>query len=116
GQRPRWPTFGVTVLPKLAEGIHKVVPALGPLRLVGPSALLERLITTMLVGHDQAYLNQPWVCARAIQVITTDFGILDFGISRPRLEELFDRGYAVTQEFLSTWDWQDYLKRFRRYQ
>ncbi len=116
GQRPRWPTFGVTVLPKLAEGIHKVVPALGPLRLVGPSALLERLITTMLVGHDQAYLNQPWVCARAIQVITTDFGILDFGISRPRLEELFDRGYAVAQEFLSTWNWQDYLKRFRRYQ
>ncbi|EUA43841.1 hypothetical protein I553_2667 [Mycobacterium xenopi 4042] len=38
---------------QLAEGIHNLFPALTPLRLLGPTALLQSLITTMLVGRDQ---------------------------------------------------------------
>lgn len=113
GKPPRWPTFGITVLPKLAEGIHNLFPALTPLRLLGPTALLQSLITTMLVGRDQAYLNQPWVKSRAIQVVSTDVNVLDFGISRKNLEALYHKGYAAAQEFLSTWDWSSYLDQFR---
>jgi NTE family protein len=113
GKTPRWPTIGITVIPTLTGGIHKVVPALRPLRFLGPPSLLESLITTMLVGHDQTYLNLPWVRARAIQVPTNDVGILDFGISKGRLEALYDKGYETAREFLSTWDWPAYLKRFR---
>ncbi len=114
GEPPRWPTFGVTVMPKLAEGLDNAFPALRPLRFLGQPALLESLFITMLVGHDQAHLNQPWVSARTIQVVTTDVSVLDFGISRVRLEDLYARGYAAAQEFLSTWNWPEYLERFRR--
>jgi NTE family protein len=113
GKPPRWPTFGITVLPRLTEGIGAVMPALKPLRLFEQTALLESLLTTMLAGHDQTKLNQPWVHARAIAVESTDVGVLDFDISRGRLEALYDKGYGAAQEFLSTWDWQSYLKRFR---
>ena len=116
GRAPLWPTFGVTVVPELSDGVAGVdglVPVLKPLRLFGQSLLLENLITTILVGHDQTYLNQPWVSVRAIRVNSTDVGVLDFGISRTRLEELYANGYTATREFLSTWDWADYLKRFR---
>ena len=44
-------------------------------------------MTTILVGRDQAYLNQPWVSARTIRVNTTDVGVLDFdcpSARRPR--------------------------------
>jgi NTE family protein len=116
GRAPLWPTFGVTVVPELvdgASGIDGLVPVLKPLRLFGQSLLLENLITTILVGHDQTYLNQPWVSVRAIRVNSTDVGVLDFDIPRHRLEELYANGYEATRKFLSTWDWPAYLNRFR---
>ncbi|MGX9792660.1 patatin-like phospholipase family protein [Mycobacterium sp. MMS18-G62] len=113
-REPRWPSFGVTVLPNLPEGNDKVIPALSPMRVIGPPHLLESVITTVLVGRDQAYLNQPWVSARTIRVDSTDVGFLDFNISDDEVEALYAKGYAATEEFLSTWDWRAYLERFRR--
>ena len=110
---PRWPTFGVTVLPRPTEGIGAVMPALKPLRFFEQTALLESLLTTMLAGHDQTHLSLPWVSARSIAVESTNVGVLDFDASRGRLEELYDNGYAAAQAFLSTWDWPAYLDRFR---
>jgi NTE family protein len=110
---PRWPSFGVTVLPNLPEGNDKVIPALAPIRLLGPPHLLESVITTVLVGRDQAYLSQPWVSARTIRVDSTDVGFLDFGISDNEIEALYVKGYAAAQKFLSSWNWDAYLKRFR---
>jgi NTE family protein len=113
GKPPRWPTFGITVLPRLAEGIDTVMPALRPLRLFEQTSLLESLLTTMLVGHDQTQLNKPWVRTRAIMVESADVGVLDFGVSRTLLEEFYQKGYAAAQDFLSTWDWSTYLDHFR---
>jgi NTE family protein len=110
---PRWPSFGVTVLPNLPEGNDKVIPALAPIRLLGPPHLLESVITTVLVGRDQAYLSQPWVSARTIRVDSTDVGFLDFDISDNEIEALYVKGYAAAEKFLAGWDWDAYLKRFR---
>lgn len=117
GRAPLWPTFGVTVVPELSDGASgygEIIPALKPLRLFGQSSLLENLITTILVGHDRTYLNEPWVSVRAIRVSSADVGVLDFGVPRRRLEKLCQSGYTAAQEFLSTWDWPAYLERFRR--
>lgn len=117
GKPPRWPTFGVTVVPNLPEGNDGLIPGIGALRLLGPpSELLEQLITTMFVGHDQTYLNQPWVSARAIRVDSTAVNFLDFGISRSDAEALYDKGCQAAQQFLSTWNWVEYLERFRQFQ
>jgi NTE family protein len=113
GKAPRWPTFGVTVLPRPTEGLGAVMPALKPLRFFEQTALLESLLTTMLAGHDQTHLSKPWVAARAILVESTNVGVLDFDAPRGRLEELYESGYAAAQLFLSTWDWPAYLDRFR---
>jgi NTE family protein len=113
GGEPRWPSFGVTVLPNLPEGNDKVIPALAPIRLFGPPHLLETVITTVLVGRDQAYLNQPWVNARTIRVDSTDVGFLDFDISDNEVEALYAKGFGAAEKFLSTWDWDAYLARFR---
>ncbi|MGV9799253.1 patatin-like phospholipase family protein [Mycobacterium sp. NPDC003449] len=114
GKEPRWPTFGVTVVPYLpAPSAEQLIPGLGALHWGGPS-LLESLISTMLVGHDQAHLSLPWVKARAIQVDSTDIGVLDFDITREQAEALYGKGYSATTEFLSGWDWPAYLERFRK--
>ncbi|OSC42739.1 patatin-like phospholipase family protein [Mycobacterium decipiens] len=117
GKPPRWPTFGITVVPNLPEGNDQVIPGVGALRLLGPpSVLLEQLITTMFVGRDQTYLNQPWVSARAIRVDSTAVNFLDFGLSRKDAEALYDKGCEAAQAFLSTWNWVKYLERFREFQ
>ncbi|GAC1397349.1 MAG: patatin-like phospholipase family protein [Mycobacterium sp.] len=113
GRKPRWPSFGITVLPNLPEGNDKIIPALAPLRMLGAPHLLEEVITTALFGRDQTYLNEPWVAARAIRVDSTAVGFLDFDISDNEIEALYAQGYAAAEKFLSTWDWHAYLERFR---
>ncbi|MCV7424254.1 patatin-like phospholipase family protein [Mycobacterium yunnanensis] len=113
GKPPRWPSFGITLLPNLPLGDDKAIPALAALRLLGAPHLLEEVITTMLVGRDQAYLNQPWVSARAIRVDSTDVGFLDFDISDDEVEAQYLKGYAATEDFLAGWDWAAYLRRYR---
>lgn len=113
GATPRWPSFGVTVLPNLPQGNDRLIPALDALRWLGPPHVLEDVITTVLVGRDQAYLNQPWVSARAIRVDSTDVGFLDFDISDADVEALYAKGYQAGVEFLAGWNWSTYLRRFR---
>ncbi|MDI9939193.1 patatin-like phospholipase family protein [Rhodococcus sp. IEGM 1351] len=113
GQVPRWPTFGVTVLPNLPAGNDDVIPHLRLLRLLGPPHLFESVLSTMLVGRDQAYLNQPWVSVRAIRVDSTDVGVLDFDLRQEDIEALHRNGYEAAQAFLSTWNWESYVRRFR---
>ena len=38
--------------------------------------------------------------------------IVDFGIAAAQ-EELYANGVEATERFLSTWDWEEYLERFR---
>jgi NTE family protein len=114
GKAPRWPSFGITLLPNLPDGNDSTIPALAALRLVGAPHLLEDVITTVLVGRDQAYLNQPWVNARAIRVDSTDVGFLDFDISENEVEAQYLKGYGAATRFLADWDWTAYLRRYRR--
>jgi NTE family protein len=113
GRRPRWPTFGITLLPNLPEGNDKVIPELGLLNQFGAAHLLEDVITTTIVGRDQAYLSQPWVRARTMRVDSTDVGFLDFDISQKEIEALYEKGYDAAEMFLSTWDWDAYLRDYR---
>jgi NTE family protein len=115
GKPPRWPTFGVTLLPNLPQGNDKVIPALAPVNwLFGGPPLIEALITTMIVGRDQAYLNQPWVDSRAIRVDSSKVGFLDFKIGTKQMQELYQNGHDAAEAFLKSWQWNEYLDRFRR--
>ncbi|MGX9787127.1 hypothetical protein [Mycobacterium sp. MMS18-G62] len=67
----------------------------------------------MLFGRDQAYLDQPWVSARTIQVESPGLSVVDFDISRTEIEDFCAKGYAAAQDFLSRWDWHTYRDRFR---
>jgi len=113
GKPPRWPTLGATVLPNLPAGNDKVVPGLAPLRVFGGPHLLEDVITTVLVGRDQAYLSQPWVSARTIRVDSGDVGVLDFDITDPEIDALYLKGYDAATKFLSGWDEAAYRQHFR---
>ena len=110
---PRWPTFGITLIPPLPIGNARLFPGLGLMRR-GPLHLLECLLTTMMVGHDQADLRKPWVAARSIAVDTERVNVVDFDIEPAAQRTLYDNGRAAAERFMATWDWEDYLRRYRR--
>ena len=112
GRAPRWPTFGITLIPPLPIGNARLFPGLGLMRR-GPLHLLECLLTTMMVGHDQADLRKPWVAARSIAVDTERVNVVDFDIEPAAQRALYDNGRVAAERFMATWDWEDYLRRYR---
>jgi NTE family protein len=112
GLPPRWPTFGAKILPRLPEGADSLLPGLGLIN-HGPVRFGAELAIALLVGRDQARLDLPWVAARTMQIDGSGVGPLDFGLSDAERDLLFGRGVEAAEEFVATWDWADYLERFR---
>jgi NTE family protein len=112
GAPPRWPTFGVTLIPILPAGLVRVLPGFAVLRR-GPVKFLESLVATMIVGHDQSQLSKPWVAARTIAVDTDSVGFIDFDVDQAAQAGLFDEGRTAADAFLATWNFTEYRQRFR---
>jgi NTE family protein len=110
GKRPRWPTFGITVMPNLSAGGDAVTRALAVLR-VGAPPLLERVITTMMFGRDQAYLDgsvrAPSRSNRLASASSTS------ALPQAKSKHYTRKAMRQQRGFLSSWDWQAYRDRFR---
>jgi NTE family protein len=106
---PRWPTFGVKVIPDAPEATALLFPGL-PLPQLPPLRILMQVATTALLGHDQTYLDQPSVRRRAIQVDTSAVGIVDFGADERLRAQLVANGERAARDFLATWDCDAHLR------
>lgn len=112
GRPPRWPTFGIKLLPNLPARSERLIPGLGFLH-HGPVGLAADLVTTVLVGRDQARLSLPWVSARTIRVDTGSIRPVDFAITPDEVASLLVAGQVAAAEFLDTWAFDAYVRRFR---
>ncbi len=112
GRPPRWPTFGMKIIPRLPEGTPDLFPFAGLVPIPGMRHL-EALIATIIVGRDQTFLSQPCVEARTIQVDTSGTGVIDFDLSDTQKQRLRDNGWEAADQFLATWDWAHYREHCR---
>ena len=101
GRQPRWPTFGVRLLPDLPAGLGDLVPFFG-LPVFPAVRLLEQVVATALVGRDQTHLERPGVRERTMTVDTKGTAITEFGIGPVERAELVARGEQTAGEFLRT--------------
>lgn len=106
GVRPRWPTFGIGIIPDLPAGVSTLIPGL-PAQFPGVLGLAMRVVATAVVGHDQTYLELPEVARRLVRIDTSGTGVVDFGIGVAARQALFNRGVAAARAFLETWRWDD---------
>jgi NTE family protein len=106
---PRWPTLGVKVIPDLPSNDADLFPNIA-LPALPPVHLLEQVVATAIVGHDQTYLERPCVARRTIQVDTTPIGVVEFDASEDTRDAVIANGAAAAAAFLATWDWE----RFKR--
>lgn len=112
GETPRWPTFGVKIIPRLPSRNREVVPIAGRIPLAGVRHL-EAVAATMIVGRDQTYLQRPCVAMRTLQVDTRGVGVVEFNLDEARRQQLFANGWNEADRFLARWDWPSYLARCR---
>jgi NTE family protein len=112
GRDPRWPTFGVKVIPALPGADAELFPALS-LPTLRPVRQLEQVLATAIVGHDQTYIERPCVRQRMIDVDTSSIGIIEFGADEKRRNAVVENGRAAAERFLSSWDWDEYRAECR---
>jgi NTE family protein len=103
GER-RWPTLGVKIIPSLPAGDRDLFPGVA-LPALPPVRLLEQVVATAIVGHDQTYLERPCVRRRTIFVDTSPLGIVEFDASDEQRSAAIANGTAAAQRFLEEWDW-----------
>jgi len=104
GDVPEWPTFGF----KLAEPDENV-----PHRIRGPISLLAALVSTMVGAHDARYIRDEQF-KRTIPIRTLGVGTTDFDISREKSEALYQSGRKAAEKFFKTWNFTDYVKKYRK--
>jgi len=104
GDVPEWPTFGF----KLAEPDENV-----PHRIRGPISLLAALVSTMVGAHDARYIRDEQF-KRTIPIRTLGVGTTDFDISREKSEALYQSGRKAAEKFFKTWNFTDYVKKYRQ--
>jgi NTE family protein len=96
---PAWPTVGVKLIPELPpESYLNAVPFA---RFIPPARILEQMLATMIVGQDRAYLDQPWVRDRTVQVDTAEISPFDFRLEESTQRLLYDNGRQAVRDFLS---------------
>jgi NTE family protein len=118
GETPRWPTFGIKILPDLPLGTTHLLPSVAlPALKVGnllpPTRLLEQVLITAIVGNDQSHLDRPCVRRRIIAVDTRAVGIVEFDASKKKRQEVVANGDAAAGQFLAGWNWESYKRECR---
>lgn len=104
GGIPDWSTFGF----KLVE------PEEGaPHRVRGPVSLLAALFSTMMEAHDARYIEDAQF-VRTIPIPTLGVGTTEFDISREKSEALYQSGREAAEKFFATWNFADYVDKYRR--
>jgi len=112
--KPRWPTFGVKIMPDLPADLKKLFPGIPDLpSSLPPLDMLERVAATAIVGHDQTYLERPCVHRRTITVDTSEIGIVEFDAPSETREAVQAKGEAAAAAFLKHWSWDDYKRDCR---
>lgn len=104
GTRPRWPTFGVRLLPRPRN--HGQIPQ-------GDVAVIRAVVTTLLDSADALESADTCDEERTVRIDASDVNALDLDLEEQDSKRLFDAGYEAVATFLDGWNWDGYLERCR---
>jgi NTE family protein len=114
GKPPRWPTFGLLLAePDPEEEIGKRLDNEDEIADKGSLVdFVKNLALTALAAHDRLYVDTA-TYARTIPIPTLGVGTTEFSISEDRVKALRQSGHDAVEQFLSSWNWDDYLAHIR---
>jgi hypothetical protein len=74
---------------------------------------IKSIAHTLLEAHDRLYIEKANY-ARTIAIPTLGVTTTEFGITRDRVDALYESGHAAATSFLDRWDFAAYIAEFRR--
>lgn len=101
---PRWPTFGLNLynnVQKPNNNPNKFIP------------FLIDVVETSLATSEEIYFKD-CDAVRIVNIPTLGINTIDFDISKEQMKSLFNSGYISAKSFLERWNFNDYLKYYRR--
>ncbi len=116
---PAWPTFGFKLVETDRQEDIPTTPYTDIKNLPG---YLESLLSTMLDGHDNYYISTTsGDFDRTICISTTvevdgqkkKIKTTDFGITKKESRALYENGKYAADQFLKTWDFAAWKKKYR---
>lgn len=102
---PRWPTFGF----KFEKNTDKNKPRKKRNDFIG---YMMDIIEAVIDNYDETYISDKDI-VRTISIPTNGVKSTDFGISRFKSRELYELGYKSADDFLKTWNFNDYIRKYR---
>lgn len=100
---PRWPTLGFKLI-----STHKHIPD----RKNDFVSFTFDIIDTMIEKNEDVYIRNK-DAVRTIFIPTLDAHTTQFNMSKEMKSKLFYSGYRSAEEFLNTWDFSQYIKKYR---
>jgi NTE family protein len=113
--KPEWPTFGLRLVE--AENRVSLGERLPTMKFAGRALdplvdYLMDLVSTALEAHDRLYIESDNF-ARTIPIPTLGISTLDFQLPHEKTTALFESGRRAAKNFLTTWDFDRYIKTYR---
>lgn len=105
GRIPRWPTFGVRLLPR--------PPSTDDEPIDGNADMLRALVETLLESADAMQAVDGCDRARTISVDTLGVRALDVRLDDRMNGRLWTSGFDAASMFLEDWDWDAYVENCR---
>lgn len=102
---PRWPTFGFHFVKDEIQA--------EPMHFEEPVSMFKGLFKTMMQAHDLRYLNTE-ARARTIKIPAGKITSTNFNLNDEEKEWLYHSGYQAAENFLSSWNFNQYIHRYRR--
>jgi len=116
GEVPSWPTFGLLLVepePKTPITARLPEPEKGPHGARGLVSLLGAMVHTMMEAHDRLYVEKAQF-ARTIPIKTLGVGTTEFDLSEERKLALYNSGRKAAEDFLATWNFDEYVAEYRK--
>jgi NTE family protein len=116
---PKWPTFGF----KLVESDKRALKKTDPNPINGMPDFLKALGSTMMDAHDNYHIsNSKGDFDRTIGIPTVinlngldiEIKTTNFDITSEESQALFDHGAAAAKTFLTGWDFDKWVEKYRK--
>lgn len=101
---PRWPTLGLKLVGNSSK--NKVLNKLDFV-----TYLLD-IINTMIDKNEEVYIKSK-DAVRTIFIPTLGVSTTEFGITKDMKLKLFESGYNNAEKFLDSWDFKQYIAKYR---
>lgn len=106
GRPPRWPTFGIKLSARAGAQAARF-------DCDSVTDLVRAMVGTMTSFYDQMHLDGDDVLDRTVFVDTFGVKSTEFDLDAATRDRLYCSGRAAAEKFLSTWDFDDYVRKHR---